>query len=75
MRGEQFPGMKLPGQDTQTGSNNLIGVGLDGRVKISELPLTYSHAAKVKVTDTHWPKWQGDRMQEHCNKTIIQESK
>jgi hypothetical protein len=47
MRGEQFPGMKLPGQDTQTGSNNLIGVGLDGRVKISELPLTYRHAAKV----------------------------
>ena len=47
MRGEQFPGMKLPGQDTQTGSNNLIGVGLDGRVKISELPLTYRHDAKV----------------------------
>ena len=47
MRGEQFPGMKLPGQDSPAGSNSLKGVGLDGRVKISELPLTYRHAAKV----------------------------
>jgi len=47
MRGEQSPGMKLPGQDSPTGSNNLKGVGLGGMVKESKLPWTYRHAAKV----------------------------
>ncbi len=47
MRGEQFPGVKLPGQDSLTGSNNLKGVGLDSMVKTSELPLTYRHAAEM----------------------------
>ena len=47
MRGEQFPGVKLPGQDSPTGSNNLKGVGLGGMVKTFKLPLTYRHAAKM----------------------------
>jgi hypothetical protein len=38
MRGEQFPGVKLPGKDSPTGSNNLKGVGLGGMVEVSELP-------------------------------------
>jgi len=47
MRREQSPGMKLPGNDSPTGSNNRKGVGLGGMVKVSKLPLTYRHAAKV----------------------------
>jgi hypothetical protein len=47
MRQWQRWGVKLPGQDSPTGSNNLKGVGLGGMVKVSELPLTYRHAAKV----------------------------
>jgi len=39
--------MKLPGQDSLTGSNILKGVGLGGMVKTSELPLTYRHAAEM----------------------------
>jgi hypothetical protein len=46
MRGEQFPGMKLPGKDSPKDSNIPEGVGLDGMVKIVKLPLTYRHAAK-----------------------------
>ena len=46
MRGEQFPGVKLPGTNYPTDSIIPKGVGLDGMVKITELPLTYRHAAK-----------------------------
>jgi hypothetical protein len=44
MRGEQFPGVKLPGTDSPTDNNIPKGVGLVGMVKISELLLTYRHA-------------------------------
>jgi hypothetical protein len=46
MRGEQFPGVKLPGKDSLKDSNIPKGVGLDGMVKTFKLPLTYRHAAK-----------------------------
>jgi hypothetical protein len=47
MRQWQHWGLKLPGQDSLTDSNILDGVGLDGMVKITELPLTYRHAARM----------------------------
>ncbi len=40
-------GWKLPGQDSPTDSNIPKGVGLGGMVKITELLLTYRHAAKM----------------------------
>lgn len=46
MRQWQRWGVKLPGKDSLTDSNILKGVGLDGMVKLSELPLTYRHARK-----------------------------
>ena len=46
MRQWQRWGVKLPGQDSLTDSNILKGVGLDGMVKLTELPLTYRHARK-----------------------------
>lgn len=46
MRGEQSLGVKLPGTDSLTDSNILKGIGLDGMVKLTELPLTYRHARK-----------------------------
>jgi hypothetical protein len=47
MRQWQRWGVKLSGQDYSEGSNNLKEIGLDGMVKISELPLTCRHAAKM----------------------------
>ena len=46
MRQWQRWGMKLSGQDFQEVSNILVGVGLNGMVKLIELPLTYRHARK-----------------------------
>jgi hypothetical protein len=46
MRGEQSPGVKLPETNYPADSNIPKGVGLDGMVKITKLPLTYRHAAK-----------------------------
>ena len=48
MRGERFPGVKLPGKDSLTDNNNPEGIGLDGMVKIFELPLTYRHARECE---------------------------
>ncbi len=48
MRREQSPGLKLPGKDSLTESCILKGVGLDGMVKITELPSTYRHATADK---------------------------
>jgi hypothetical protein len=47
MRQWQRWGVKLPGQDYQTDSSILNGIGLDGMVKITKLPLTYRHAARM----------------------------
>jgi len=47
MRQWQRWGMKLPGTDSPTDNNISEGVGLDGMVKITKLPLTYRHAAKM----------------------------
>ena len=46
MRQWQHWGVKLPGQDHLRDSNIPEGVGLDGMVKLIELPLTYRHARK-----------------------------
>ena len=40
-------GVKLPEQYYPTVSNTLKGVDSDGMVKLTELPLTYRHAAKM----------------------------
>ena len=61
MRQWQRWGVKLPGKDSPTDSNNLEGVGSDGMVKITELPLTYRNAQNVKVAVTHWPKGKKTR--------------
>jgi hypothetical protein len=53
MRQWQRWGVKLPGQDYCNDSNIQSGVGLDGMVKLIELPLTYRNAPNVKVDDTH----------------------
>lgn len=47
MRQWQRWGVKLPGKGSLTDSNILKGAGLNGMVKIHELPLTYRHAAKM----------------------------
>jgi len=47
MRGEQFPGVELPGKDSLKDSNIPEGVGLGGMVNGYELPQTYRHAAKM----------------------------
>ena len=52
MRQWQRWGVKLPGQDHPRDSNIPKGVGLDGMVKLIELPLTYRNAQRVKVDDT-----------------------
>ena len=46
MRQWQRWGVKLPGQDHLRDSNIPMGVGLDGMVKLNELPLTYRHTRK-----------------------------
>lgn len=46
MRQWQRWGMKLPEQNNLKDSNIPKGVGLDGMVKLNELPLTYRHARK-----------------------------
>ncbi|RCW19577.1 hypothetical protein DFO77_1882 [Marinilabilia salmonicolor] len=46
MRQWQRWGVKLPGQNYPRDSNIFKGVGLDGMVKLTELPLTYRHARK-----------------------------
>jgi hypothetical protein len=46
MRQGQPWGVKLPGQNYPRDSNIPKGVGLDGMVKINELPWTYRHARK-----------------------------
>jgi len=48
MRQWQRWGVKLPGQDYQKVSNIPDGVGLDGMVKLTKLPLTYRHARKCE---------------------------
>jgi len=48
MRQWQRWGVKLLEQHYPTGSNNLEGIGLDGMVKITELPRTYRHARKCE---------------------------
>jgi len=48
MRQWQRWGVKLPGQDSLTDSNIPKGAGLDGMVKLTELPLTYRHARKCE---------------------------
>jgi hypothetical protein len=45
MRQWQRWGVKLPGQDSLSDSNIETGVGLDGMVNTSELPLTYRNVA------------------------------
>lgn len=47
MRGEQFPGVELTGQDSLKDSNIPDGVGSGGMVNTNELPQTYRHAAKM----------------------------
>jgi len=44
MRQWQRWGVKLPEQSYPRVSNILKGAGLDGMVKLIELPLTYRHA-------------------------------
>jgi hypothetical protein len=44
MRQWQRWGVKLPGKDSLKDSIILKGVGSDGMVKLTELPLTYRHA-------------------------------
>ncbi|PRY93818.1 hypothetical protein BY457_1219 [Marinilabilia salmonicolor] len=46
MRQWQHWGVKLPGQSYPRISNIFKGAGLDGMVKLIELPLTYRHARK-----------------------------
>ena len=53
MRGEQSPGVKLPGKDSLTDSSIPKGVGLDGMVKTFKLPLTYRHARKSESLLIH----------------------
>ena len=48
MRQWQRWGVKLPGKDSLRVSNIPKGVGLDGMVKLTELPLTYRHARKCE---------------------------
>jgi hypothetical protein len=48
MRQWQRWGVKLPGQDYPTDSNNLEVIGLDGMVKLTKLPSTYRHARKCE---------------------------
>jgi hypothetical protein len=48
MRQWQRWGVKLPGQDYLKDSNILKRVGLDGMVKLTELPSTYRHARKCE---------------------------
>ena len=48
MRQWQRWGVKLPGQDYYFDSNIKSGVGLDGMVKLIELPWTYRHARKCE---------------------------
>ena len=40
-------GCEAAGTRFPANSNNMVGVGLDGMVKLTELPLTYRHAAKM----------------------------
>jgi hypothetical protein len=46
MRQWQRWGVKLPGQNNLMDNNIPEGVGLDGMVKLTKLPLTYRHARK-----------------------------
>jgi hypothetical protein len=62
MRQWQRWGMKLPGKDSPRDNNIPKGVDLGGMVNIGKLSGTYRHAENVKVVDTHWPKWQEDKM-------------
>ena len=45
--------MKLPGQDHPRDSSIPKGVGLDGMVKLNELPLTYRHVRKSESLLIH----------------------
>jgi hypothetical protein len=48
MRQLQRWGVKLPGLDYCNDSNIHSSVGLDGMVKLTELPSTYRHARKCE---------------------------